>query len=119
MSPDPLVRGAQLKSGAHVDVVGAFRRDMRETDDETVRRARIFVDTRDGAFAEAGDILLPLASGVIADSDVLGDLPALCRGDPIGRLNQEDITMFKSVGTAVEDWAAATLAYETTVNGAD
>lgn len=113
MSPDPLVRGAALKPGAHVDVVGAFRRDMRETDDDTVRRARVFVDTREGAFAEAGDILLPIAQGVIAESDVLGDLIALCRDEVRGRTADTDVTMFKSVGTAIEDWAAATLAFET------
>jgi ornithine cyclodeaminase len=114
MSPTPLVAGAALKPGAHVDVVGAFRRDMRETDDDTVRRARIFVDTREGAFAEAGDILLPIAQGIIAETDILGDLVDLCRGEVRGRIQDTDITMFKSVGTAIEDWAAATLAFETT-----
>ncbi|MEQ8246601.1 MAG: ornithine cyclodeaminase family protein [Alphaproteobacteria bacterium] len=112
MSPIPLVHGALLKPGVHVDVVGAYRPDMRETDDDTVRRARIFVDTREGAHAEAGDILLPLERGVIADSDIRGDLFSLCRGATTGRESATDITMFKSVGTAVEDWAAAVLAYE-------
>jgi ornithine cyclodeaminase len=113
MSPEPLVQGAHLKPGAHVDVVGAFRRDMRETDDETVRRARIFVDTREGAMAEAGDLLIPMARGIIGETDVLGDLIALCGGAITGRAGPDEITMFKSVGTAIEDWAAATLAYET------
>lgn len=113
MSPTPLVRGALLKPGAHVDVVGAFRTDMRETDDETVRRARIFVDTREGALAEAGDLLLPMARGVIDEAHVLGDLVALCNKSIVGRTAADEITMFKSVGTAIEDWAAAALAYET------
>ena len=113
MSPTPLVRGALLKPGAHVDVVGAFRPDMRETDDETVRRARIFVDTREGALAEAGDLLLPMARGVIDEADVLSDLIALCSGAMAGRTTEDEITMFKSVGSAIEDWAAAALAYET------
>jgi len=117
MSAAPLVRGALLKPGAHVDVVGAFRRDMRETDDDTVRRARVFVDTREGAFAEAGDILLPIAHGVMAETDVLGDLIGLCRGTDTGRTSDDDITMFKSVGTAIEDWAAAALAFETATRG--
>jgi alanine dehydrogenase len=113
MSPEPLVRGALLKPGAHVDVVGAFRPDMRETDDETVRRARIFVDTREGALAEAGDLLLPMARGVIDEADVLDDLIGLCKSGTTGRTTLDEITMFKSVGTAIEDWAAAALAYET------
>ncbi|MBT3401712.1 MAG: ornithine cyclodeaminase family protein, partial [Rhodospirillaceae bacterium] len=113
MSPTPLVRGSLLKPGAHVDVVGAFRPDMRETDDETVRRAHIFVDTREGALAESGDLLLPMARGVIDEADVLGDLIGLCNKSIAGRTAADEITMFKSVGTAIEDWAAAALAYET------
>ncbi len=112
MSPEPLVHGALLKPGAHVDVVGAYRRDMRETDDDTVRRARIFVDTREGALAEAGDVLLPIDRGVITEQHILGDLTTLCRGPATGRTAPTEITMFKSVGTAVEDWAAAVMAYE-------
>ncbi|MDA0367994.1 MAG: ornithine cyclodeaminase family protein [Proteobacteria bacterium] len=112
MSPEPLVHGALLKPGAHVDVVGAYRRDMRETDDNTVRRARIFVDTREGALAEAGDVLLPIDRGVITEQHILGDLTTLCRGPATGRTGAAEITMFKSVGTAVEDWAAAVMAYE-------
>jgi len=113
MSPEPIVHGALLKPGAHVDVVGAYRRDMRETDDDTVRRARLFVDTRDGALAEAGDVLVPIDRGVITEQDILGDLTTLCRGVTTGRTGPTEITMFKSVGTAVEDWAAAVMAYET------
>jgi ornithine cyclodeaminase len=113
MSPEPLVRGSLLKQDTHVDVVGAFRPDMPETDDETVRRARIFVDTREGALAEAGDLLLPIACGVIGEVNVLGDLIGLCKGKLAGRTSADEITMFKSVGTAIEDWAAAVLAYET------
>ena len=101
MSPKPLVRGSLLKQGAHVDVVGAFRPDMRETDDETVLRARIFVDTREGALAEANDILLPIARGVIGDVNVLGDMIALCKGGLAGRTSAEEVMMFKSVGTAL------------------
>ena len=74
LSAEPLVRGAWLRPGTHVDCVGAYRPAMRETDDEVVRRARIFVDTRAGAFGEAGDILQPIAAGVIGKDAVLGDL---------------------------------------------
>ncbi len=90
---------------------------MRETDDGTVRRAQVFVDTREGAFAEAGDILLPIARGVMVETDVLGDLIGLFQGTDTGRTRDDDITMFKSVGTAIEDWAAAALAFETATRG--
>ena len=113
MSPKPHVRGSLLKQGAYGDVVGAFRPDMRETDDETVLRACIFVYTREGALAEAGDILLPIARGVIGEVNVLGDMTGICKGDFVGRTSADETTMFKSVGTAIEDWAAAVLAYET------
>jgi ornithine cyclodeaminase/alanine dehydrogenase-like protein (mu-crystallin family) len=107
LSAEPLIRGAWLARGTHVDCVGAYRPSMRETDDEVVRRARIFVDTRAGAFGEAGDILQPLAAGVIGKDTVLGDLFDLTRGVVSGRAAPEDITLFKSVGAAIEDLAAA------------
>lgn len=84
-----------------MDIVGAFRPDMRENDDETVLQARIFVDTRVGALAEPGDISLPMACGVIGEVNVLGDMIGLCKGDIAGRTSAADITMFKSVGSAI------------------
>jgi len=107
LSAEPLIRGAWLAPGTHVDCVGAYRPNMRETDDEVVRRARIFVDTRVGAFGEAGDILQPLAAGVIGKDAVLGDLFDLTRGSVAGRASADEITLFKSVGAAIEDLAAA------------
>ena len=86
---------------------------MRETDDEVVRRARIFVDTRTGAFGEAGDILQPIKSGVIGKEAVLADLFDLTRGTSTGRRTPEEITLFKSVGAAIEDLAAAVAVYGT------
>jgi ornithine cyclodeaminase len=112
LSATPLIHGAWLKQGTHLDCVGAFRPDMRETDDEVVRRARIWVDTRAGGFHEAGDIVIPLKAGVIRDSDVLGDLFELARGTAPKRASPEEITMFKSVGAAIEDLAAAAAVYE-------
>ncbi len=111
LSTEPLVKGAWLKPGAHLDLVGAFASTMRECDDEAVRRARIFVDTRAGALHEAGDIVQPLAAGIIAESDIVGDLADLCRGKVGGRKSDAEITLFKSVGTAIEDLSAAILAY--------
>ena len=112
LSPDPLIMGAWLRPGTHVDLVGSFMPDMREADDEVMRRGRIFVDTRDGALGETGDLIKPIAAGVIAERDIAGELAELCRGDVDGRGDDREITVFKSVGTALEDLAAAELAFE-------
>lgn len=112
LSRDPLICGAWLQPGQHLDLVGAFRPDMRESDDAAVRRARVFVDTREGALAEAGDIIQPIESGVLDPADVAGDLFDLTRGERAGRRFYDQITLFKSVGTALEDLAAAELASE-------
>jgi ornithine cyclodeaminase len=111
LSSDPLIQGAWLQPGTHLDCVGAFKPTMRETDDEVVRRARIYVDTRAGAFGEAGDIIQPLNAGVIAKDAVLGDLTELCRRVVVGRQRTDEITFFKSVGASVEDLAAAVAVY--------
>ncbi len=112
LSKDPLIRGDWLQPGQHLDLVGGFRPDMREADDEAVRRARVFVDTRAGATQEAGDIAQPLASGVLSEDDIAADLFELTRGDRAGRRFYDQITFFKSVGTAIEDLAAAQLTVE-------
>jgi alanine dehydrogenase len=111
LSGQPLVHGRWLKPGTHLDLVGAYNPAMRESDDECVRRARIFVDTRGGAMKEGGDIAQPLADGVITKADVLGDLTDLCSGTLAFTRMAEDITLFKSVGTAIEDLAAAMLVW--------
>jgi ornithine cyclodeaminase len=111
LSPDPLIRGEWLKPGAHVDLVGAFTPRMREADDVAIARARVHVDTRGGATKEAGDIVQPLASGVLAEAGILGDLFDLAAGRAPGRQAADEITLFKSVGTAIEDLAAAALVY--------
>ncbi|TPQ49275.1 ornithine cyclodeaminase [Prosthecomicrobium hirschii] len=111
LSSEPVIRGAWLKPGSHVDLVGAFTPAMRESDDEAVRRARVFVDTRGGALKEAGDIVRPIADGVITAADVVADLFDLCRGTDPGRRGADEITLFKSVGTALEDLAAARLVW--------
>ena len=84
---------------------------MREADDEAVRRARLFCDTRAGALHEAGDLADPLARGLIRESDIVADLFDLARGRSPGRERDDEITLFKSVGTAVEDLAAAALVF--------
>ena len=108
-STTPIVKGAWLRAGTHLDLVGAFRPDMREADDDAVVRSRIVVDTLAGALAEAGDLLQPLQRGVIVRDQVLGELADLVRGTLRARISAEDVTLFKSVGTALEDLAAAEL----------
>jgi alanine dehydrogenase len=106
-SAEPLVRGEWLTPGTHLDLVGGFRRDMREVDDEAVRRSRVVVDTYAGALAEAGDLTQPLERGVIDRRHIAAELAELLRGQCSGRRNDDEITLFKSVGTALEDLAAA------------
>jgi ornithine cyclodeaminase len=108
----PLVKGALLKPGAHLDLVGGFTPAMREADDDAIRRATVFVDTRGGATKEAGDIVQPLASGVLKPEKIAGDLYDLSRGVTGGRETAEEITLFKSVGAAIEDLAAGIAVYE-------
>jgi ornithine cyclodeaminase len=106
----PLVKGAWLRPGCHLDLIGGYRPDMREADDAAVARARVFIDT-EAALAEAGDLTQPMASGVLRREGVEGDLFALCRGAVAGRRGEDDITLFKSVGSAIEDLAAAALVW--------
>jgi ornithine cyclodeaminase len=112
LSSQPLIHGDWLKPGAHLDLVGGFKPDMRETDDAAIRRARVFVDTRAGAMSEAGDIVQPLQSGVLLPEAIHAELSELVTGTKPGRLGDSDITLFKSVGAALEDLAGAILAYE-------
>lgn len=110
-STKPIVRGEWLKPGTHVDLAGAFKPSMRETDGDVVARARVFVDTREGALAEAGDLLQARDEGKFDFTRVQGDLFDLCRGTVKGRKTPGEITLFKSCGTALEDLAAATMVY--------
>jgi ornithine cyclodeaminase len=108
-SANPVLAGKWLKPGTFVDLVGSFSPAKRETDDDVVLRSRIFVDTFEGAFSEAGDILDPIKRGVIDRNRVEGELTDLVCGRATGRANPEEITLFKSVGTAIEDLAASQL----------
>jgi len=114
LSKVPLIHGDWLQPGQHLDLVGAFRPDMRETDDAVMRRARVFVDTRAGATKEGGDIVQAVETGALSVDDIAGDLFELTRGDRSGRRYYDQVTLFKSVGTAVEDLAAAQLVVERT-----
>lgn len=105
----PVIAGEWVRPGTHVDLVGSFTREMREADDALMARASVFVDTIAGAVSETGDIVGPLASGALR-RESLHDLFDLCRGQHPGRRAPEEITVFKSVGAAIEDLAGALLA---------
>lgn len=105
----PLVAGKWLRPGTFVDAVGSFSPGKREVDDDVVLRARIFVDTFEGALSEAGDILHPMRRGVIERTRIEGELADLVSGRVRARETSEEITFFKSVGTAIEDLAASRL----------
>ena len=109
LSQQPLVRGAWLRPGQHLDLVGAFNPQMCEADDEAVARTEIYVDTRVGALAESGEIVGAIARGVIGPQAVRAELAELASGR-FKRSHPDAITLFKSVGTALEDLAAAELA---------
>jgi alanine dehydrogenase len=112
LSREPLIRGAWLKSGVHLDLVGAFTPEMRESDDTAIGRASLFCDTRAGALKEGGDLVIPLKAGLITEAAIKADLADLTRGRHRGRQTADEVTLFKSVGTAIEDFAAARLAME-------
>ena len=111
-STAPIVKGAWLKPGAHVDLAGAFKPSMRETDGDVVARSSVFVDTREGALAEAGDLLQARDEGKFDFANLKGDLFDLCQGTVKGRTSADEITLFKSAGTAIEDLATAVMLYQ-------
>jgi ornithine cyclodeaminase len=112
---EPVVHGAWIAPGAHVCAVGACRPDQREMDTELVSRARLFVDSRRAALAESGDVLIPIAEGAITPAHIAGELGELTAGRVAGRESPDQVTIFKSLGMAVEDVTAAHLAWERAV----
>jgi len=112
LSKTPLVLGKYLKKGQHIDLVGAYKKDMRESDDEAILKSQIYVDTYQGGLKESGDIVQPLQKGIISDKDIKADLFELCSNKKQGRQHNEEITYFKSVGHALEDLSAATYYYK-------
>ncbi len=109
---EPVILGADVKPGTHVDLVGAFTREMRESDDALVAKAQVFVDTRAGALKEAGDLVQPIEAGALSRDQVVAEMADLVLGRHAGRGLPTAITLFKSVGTALEDLCAARLVYE-------
>lgn len=112
MTRDPLVKGALLRPGTHVDLVGAYLPDHREIDDDGVRRAAIHVDSRLAAVEESGDLVIPLTSGVITEHDIRGDLFDLCQGRIPGRTSADEITLFENGGGGHLDLMTGQLVWE-------
>ncbi len=111
-SKTPLFDGGLVRPGTHVNAVGVFTPDSQELDSALIRRARVYVDTYEGAFEEAGDIIVPLRAGDITRDHVRAELTELVTGRKDGRTGDGQITVFKSVGYAMEDAVTARLAYE-------
>lgn len=110
LSKNPLIFGKYLREGQHIDLVGSYKPDMREADDEVIQKSDIYVDVLEGATKETGDIVIPIQTGILKKEAIHGDLFGLCRSQISGRKNEKEITLFKSVGHALEDLAAARLA---------
>lgn len=109
LATDPVIKGTWLKAGQHVDLIGSYAPHMREVDDEAIRRARVFIDTK-AALHETGDLISPLASGALTPDGICGTLYDLCKPAQNSWRQDADITLFKGVGHALEDLAAAKLA---------
>jgi ornithine cyclodeaminase/alanine dehydrogenase-like protein (mu-crystallin family) len=108
-SVEPLFAGELIQPGTHLNLIGTFQPHAREVDTVAIKRARVFVDTYEAAFAEAGEILMPLRSCEISREHIRGDLHELVTEKKAGRTCGEDITLFKSVGCGLEDLVAAKL----------
>lgn len=108
MTTEPLITGERVRPGTHLDLVGAFLPHCREVDDEVIRRATIFVDSRDAAVHECGDLVIPLGSGLITEDDIRADLFELCRAQHPGRQARTQITMYENGGGGHLDLMTAT-----------
>lgn len=111
-SRSPVFPGKLLKPGTHINAIGGFTPSMQEVDEETVLRSKVVVDTFEGCLSEAGELLIPMQKGLFSKDRIHSDLSGLVSGKRKGREDPEEITLFKSVGTALEDLAAARLAYQ-------
>ncbi len=107
----PVFDGLDLKAGTHINAVGAYTPEMRELDDLTIRRSKIIVDTYEGCMAEAGDLLIPMRNGNLSRENIYADLGEIILGQKPARTREDEITLFESVGFALEDLVVASLAY--------
>lgn len=110
--PTPIFDGTRLRPGTHLNLVGAFQPDKREADSETMRRARIVVESYESALVEAGDLLIPMREGVIGREQVVADLHEIASGKKAGRTSADEVTVFKNLGCALEDLVTATLVWQ-------
>jgi ornithine cyclodeaminase len=109
---DPIIEGAWLKPGTHVDLIGAFTAEMREADDTVLQRGSLFVDARETTINHIGELMIPLASGVISEADVLADLSELCQQRHGGRQSDDEITVFKNGGGGHLDLMCARILHQ-------
>ncbi len=112
LSKTPLVFGKHIQAGQHIDLVGSYKKDMREADNTAISKSSVFVDTFQGGLKESGDIVIPLREGILKETDIKADLFQLCSEHKIRRVLNNEITLFKSVGHAIEDLAAAGYYYK-------
>jgi ornithine cyclodeaminase/alanine dehydrogenase-like protein (mu-crystallin family) len=112
LSETPIIKGAWVQEGTHLDMIGSHKPNTREADNEALLKSTVFVDSRMGALHETGDLAIPIAEGIFKEEQVKADITELIRGEHPGRSNEKEITFFKSAGLAVEDLAAALLVYE-------
>jgi 1-pyrroline-2-carboxylate reductase [NAD(P)H] len=109
---DPLLFGRDIAPGCHLDLLGNHSRDRRECDTELITKSSVYVDYRDNVLREAGELLIPISEGKFQANLIQGDLAQLCRRDVVGRNSTTEITLFKSVGTALSDLIAANMVYQ-------
>jgi len=109
-SPTPVFSGRDLRAGTHINAVGAYTQEMQELDEHAVAQAYVVVDSREAVLAEAGDLMIPIQKGLIREDHIRAELGEIVSGDAQGRSTEDQITLFKSVGVAVQDAAAAGLA---------
>lgn len=110
-SPTPILQGKWLADGAHINLVGGHTPNEREADTDTITRSHIFVETLDAAFTEAGDLIIPQNEGVFSSSDVAGEIGAVALGHIKGRICDDEVTLYKSLGNVSQDLYAAWVAY--------
>ena len=118
LAAQPVIEGRWLQAGSHLDLIGSFTPAMREADDDCLMGASLFVDTEE-AFEKSGDLLGPIERGVLREADLCGTLSTLSRGEAPGRRAAEERTVFKAVGTALEDLAAAIQVFESSRTGSE
>ena len=104
-SPSPVLEGRWLKAGTHLNLVGAYTSTTREVDTEAIRRARLFVEIREFALREAGELLIPIAQGELTAEHIAGEIGAVIAGSVRGRTNPDEITAYKSLGNVAQDLA--------------